>query len=68
MFSQNFQKMLVKNLEKIALLSGKRTGGARASVCAIKSKNGQKFFENGPNYCREGKIKSVKNSQKYAPK
>ena len=33
----------------------------------LKSKNGQKFFENGPNYCREGKIKSVKNSRKYAP-
>ena len=22
----------------------------------LKSKNGQKFFENGPNYCRDGKI------------
>ena len=34
----------------------------------LKIKNGQKFFQNGPNYCRDGKIESVKNSRKYTPK
>ena len=59
---------MVNNLERNALQCGKPKGGARASVCAIKKQNGQKFFENGPNYYREGKINSVKNSRKYAPK
>ena len=34
----------------------------------LKIKNGQKLFENGPNYCRGGKIESVKNSRKYTLK
>ena len=34
----------------------------------LKSKNGQKFFENGRNYWREGKIESFKISRKYTPK
>ena len=33
----------------------------------LKSKNGQKFFENGPNYCREGKIESAKKYSKIYP-
>ena len=41
--------MSVKNLERNALLCDMRTGGARASVCAIRKQNGQNFFENDQN-------------------